>query len=107
MTDFSRNHRGMAYFGIGHEETADAYGARDAIAILAQAVDRTQDVDLLHDGDTLDALSYLDEIAGNGKRVAAFRKALAVPHPVTRRRAVADAYRAMCKAAEAYSGGRH
>ena len=35
MQDFARPYRKVPYFGIWAEETADQYGKRDALAVLA------------------------------------------------------------------------
>lgn len=37
MTDFASPYRKVPYFGIWAEETADDYGKRDAMAVLADA----------------------------------------------------------------------
>lgn len=73
-----------------------------ALAVLAKAAVRTQDIDLRHDRATLEALDCLEDLAGC--RIAAvgiFRAALAIPHPVTRRRTVGDAYNALVTFVEA------
>lgn len=101
--DFSKAYRGVQYFGVWADDTADAYGMRDAMAILASAAERTQDEDLRHDRPTLEALDYLVELVDRLPAATAFRAALAEPHPVTRRRAVTDAYRALCRALQ-FSG---
>ena len=98
MGDFARIHTGIAYFGIWASETADDYGRRDALARLASAVEATMDRDLRDDRDTLEALDYLEAQAGcRVEIIRRFRKALAEPEAVTRRRAAAEAYAAICK----------
>ena len=39
MWNFAKPYRKVAYFGLWAEESADQYGKRDAMAILADAVD--------------------------------------------------------------------
>ena len=100
MTDYAKRHKGIAHFGVWADETADAYGARDAMAILAAAIGRTQDDDLRHDRDMLEALHYLAQHAGGRMpSVKAFRAGLDVQHPDMRRKALTDAYRAMARQA--------
>lgn len=73
-----------------------------ALVVLARASARAQDIDLRHDRITLEALDCLEELAGS--RIAAvgvFRAALAIPHPVTRRRMVGDAYKELVAFIEA------
>lgn len=99
MKDFSKPYRGVAHFGLWANESADVYGHRDAMAILADAIERSRDVDLRHDQAVTDALDYLDEHGGRLPAVGSFRKALNVQHPVTRRRDLKDAYKRLCASA--------
>jgi len=96
--DFSQAYRGVQWFGLGVEEAADAFGIRDAMAILAKVPARTEDEDLRHDRETLEALDYLTGLVGRLSAATAFQAALSVQHPAMRRKAVTDAYRALCKA---------
>ena len=99
MKDYSKPYRGVAWFGLWAEESADIYGGRAALDILAKGIERTQDDDIRADQDILDALAYLTEQAGGRlPPAAAYRAAIDIHHPVTRRRAMADAYRRLCRA---------
>ena len=100
MTDFGKIYRDVAYFGIWADDTADMNGATDALDVLRQAVEHSRDQDLRHDQAVTDALDFLAEQAGGAKRVAGFRSALDIPHPVTRRQALSAAYKALCRSAE-------
>jgi len=74
MTDFSKPHRGVTYFGLFAEETADDYGRRAAVTILARAAERCTDEDMREDREVRAALDYLAQY-GHDKRAAQFRKA--------------------------------
>ena len=95
MTDYSNAYRGVQYFGVAFEESADTYGRRDALAILATAAERTADRDLRHDRETLEALDFL--IGQHLPAARAFQAALAIEHPTERRQAVTAAYRHLCR----------
>lgn len=97
MSDFSKTYRRVPFFGIWAEDTADTFGARDAMAILAAAVEQCQDDDLRHRQDVLDALTYLEEHAGHPRAVGAFKLALDELHPVKRRNAAHQAYQALVR----------
>lgn len=97
MTDFSRPHKGVAFFGLFAEESADTYGCRDAMAILAAAIEQTQDRDLRHDSDTLDALAFLQQHGGHQPAARAFQAALAIQHPDARRQVLTAAYKRLCR----------
>ena len=105
MKDYGKIYREVRHFGIWADDSADANGAADALAILADAVERSRDQDLNHDQATADALDYLSEQAGAEKPVALFRKGMAIPHPVTRRHALADAYKRLCRTAQGHRTG--
>ena len=97
MTDFGRPYRKVAYFGLWAAETADDYGRRDAVTVLAGAAEVCTDEDMREDREVLSALAYLGR-EGHEKRAARFRKALDVPSPAERRRAAADAVHAIHRA---------
>ena len=99
--DFSRTYRGVPYFGVWASESADVFGNRDAMAILATAIEQCQDDDLRHCRDVRDALDYLEQWGGRQPALAAFRAALDERHPVARRNAARAAYRRLCKAVSA------
>ena len=94
MTDFSKPHRGVTYFGLFAEDTADDYGRRTAVTILGAAAERCTDEDMREDREVRDALDYLTRY-GHDKRAMQFRKALDVPHPHQRRHAAAEAVHAI------------
>jgi len=97
MTDFSKPHRGVAYFGLWATETADEYGRRAAVTILATAAELCTDEDMREDREVRAALDYLAQ-QGHDKRATLFRKALDVPHPHQRRQAAAEAVHAIQRA---------
>jgi len=95
MKDFSRPYRGVQYFGLWADETADRYGIRDAMAILADAAGRCFDEDMRESGELLDALEYLARETGHAVYATRFRKALDEPRPAIRFRAAGDACTAL------------
>jgi hypothetical protein len=94
MQDFSKPYRGVAYFGVWAEDTADDYGRRDASNVLAGAVECCADEDMREDREVRAALGYLAR-QGHDKRAAQFRKALDLQHPTERRQAAAKALAAI------------
>jgi hypothetical protein len=97
--DYAKPYKDVPYFGVWAEETANIYGARDALAVLAEAVRRTYETDLRHDQATLEALDYLTDRAGGRLPAArAFRAALAIVSPAERVQAASKAYSALCRA---------
>jgi hypothetical protein len=92
--DFSKPFRGVAWFGIWATDTADDYGRREALLVLAGAIDMCMDDDMRNNPEVGRALSYLAR-TGHEKRARAFRRALDVHHPQERRKAAADALHAM------------
>ncbi len=104
--DFSKSHRGVAYFGIWATETADDYGRRDASTVLAGAVEICMDEAMRRDREVIAALAYLTR-QGHDKRAALFRKALDVQTPHERRQAAAHALTAINDSLElAFRGTR-
>jgi hypothetical protein len=84
---FSDAYRGAKYFGQWAEETADAYGRRDALAVLQDAAERRTDEDM-RTGQVLAALSFLSASATRQGAFRAFRVGLDLLDPLERSRAV-------------------
>lgn len=97
MKDYSKPHRGVQFFGVAFEETADAYGIRAAMADLAAAVEACTDDDMRERRNVWDALAYLDAHGGGTPALKAFRRALDVTHPTERRHAATTAYDALSR----------
>ena len=97
MNDYGRIHRGVAWFGIWATDTADDYGKRDALTVLAGAVEICADEDMREDREVRGALDYLMR-QGHDKRVRAFQRALEVMHPDERRQAAKAALDAINRA---------
>jgi hypothetical protein len=95
MKDFSRPYKGVQYFGLWATETADRYGIRDAMDILADAAGRCFDEDMRERRELRDALEYLSRETGHTVYVNRFRKALDEPNPAIRFRAAGDACKAL------------
>lgn len=70
MADITKPYKGVAYFGLWAVETADDYGKRDALAVLHDAVEATQDRDLRHNHELIDVLDYLTEHSGSRAAVS-------------------------------------
>lgn len=88
---FSDPYRGVKYFGHWADETADAFGGRDALAVLRDAVVRCADEDM-RTPDVLAALAFLAARATRGAAFADFRRGLDLPDPETRSAAILAAY---------------
>lgn len=89
---FSDAYRGVKYFGHWAEETADAFGSRDALAVLRDAADRCGEEDM-RTAHVAAALAFLSASATRQGAFEAFRRGLAIPDPETRSQAVLEAYR--------------
>lgn len=87
---FSDAYRGVKYFGQWAEETADAYGRRDALAILQEAAERCAEEDM-RTGQVMAALSFLSTSATRQGAFRAFRVGLDLPDPLERSRAIYSA----------------
>ena len=87
---FSDAYRGVKYFGHWAEETADAYGSRDALAVLQDAAERCTEEDV-RTGQVMAALSFLSASATRQGAFRAFRVGLDLPDPLDRSRAVYSA----------------
>lgn len=87
---FSDAYRGVKYFGQWAEETADAYGRRDALAVLQDAADRCGEEDM-RTGQVMAALSFLSASATRQGALRAFRVGLDLTDPLGRSRAVYSA----------------
>jgi hypothetical protein len=97
MKDFARPYRKVPYFSIWAEETADLYGKRDAMAVLADAAGRCFDDDVRQRPELRRALEYLARETSRAVYINRYRKALDEPNPVIRFRAAGDAYRALAR----------
>jgi hypothetical protein len=97
MRDYASPYRKVPYFGIWAEETADHYGKRDAMAVLADAAGCCFDDDVRQRPELRGALEYLARETSCAVYVNRFRKALDEPSPVTRFQAANDAYRALAR----------
>ena len=95
--DYAKPYKGVQFFGLFADETADTYGCRDALAILAAAVDQTADRDLQEDQDTREALAFLIDQYGRLPAARAYQAALSIQHPIERREAVRAAYNHLCR----------
>lgn len=95
MTDYGKAYRGVQYFGIWADETADSFGTRDAVNILADAVGLCFDQDMRQRREILSALHYLSTHGGQEKAARRFRSALDLTDPATRFRAASDAVKAL------------
>lgn len=93
--DFSAQYRKVGYFGIWAEESADIYGARDAVRIVAHAAGCCYDEDMRESRELIDALGYLRHRAAQEKGAIRFWKALAEPDPATRFRMADEAVKAL------------
>lgn len=93
--DFSARYRKVTYFGIWADESADTYGARDAMQIVANAAGRCFDEDMRESRELIDALGYLRHRAAQEKGAIRFWKTLAEPDPATRFRMAGDAAKAL------------
>lgn len=80
---FSDPYRGVAYFGQWAEDSAHAFGQRDALAVLSDAVARCVEEDMRTD-QVAAALAYLGVAAVRQEAFQAFRRALAWPEPAGR-----------------------
>jgi hypothetical protein len=94
MHDFSKPYRKVTYFGLWADDTADDYGKRDAMAILADAARRCFDEDMRQRQELQNALDYLARATSRAVYLNRFRKALDEPDPAVRFRAARDAYNA-------------
>jgi uncharacterized protein (DUF4415 family) len=95
--DFASPYRKVPYLGIWADETADQYGKRDAMAVLADAAGCCFDDDVRQRPELGRALAYLARETSRAVYVNRFRKALEEPNPVIRFRAAGDAYRALAR----------
>lgn len=87
---FSDAYRRVKYFGHWAEETADAFGGRDALAVLRDAADRCGEEDM-RTAHVAAALAFLGASATRQGAFEAFRRGLDVPDPATRSTATQEA----------------
>jgi hypothetical protein len=97
MTDFASRYPKVPYFGIWAEETADQYGKRDAMAVLADAAGCCFDDDVRLRLELQRALEYLARETSRVVYVNRFRKALDEPNPVIRFQTANNACRALAR----------
>ncbi|MCJ2097493.1 hypothetical protein [Methylobacterium sp. E-046] len=95
--DYSEIYRDVTHFGVWAHDGADGNGKRDALAILAAAIEQTEDRDFRHDRDVLEALDYLTDLAGRLPAATAYKAALAIQHPPERRQALSAAYERLAR----------
>jgi hypothetical protein len=79
MNNFSDPYRQAVFFGVWADETADRYGQRDALQILADAAERCMESDM-RTRDVLEALKYLERSATRRAHFVKFRQALGLPN---------------------------
>jgi hypothetical protein len=87
----------VPYFGIWAEETANHYGKRAAMEVLADAAGCCFDDDVRQRPELLRAIDYLARETTRAVYVRRFRKALDEPNPVMRFRAANDACKALAR----------
>ena len=80
MRDFSEKYRGVVYFGLCVEETADEFGKMDAWKVLTGALKRTRDEDVRCQ-ELADALGYLRSQGMHKRALSDFAAALDVVPP--------------------------
>ena len=88
---FSDAYRGVKYFGHWAEETADAFGGRDALAVLRDAADQCAEEDM-RTPHVAAALAFLAATATRQGAFEAFRRGLDIQDPAARSTAVLDAF---------------
>lgn len=91
---FSDAYRGVKYFGQWADETADCYGARDALLVLKDAAGRCAEEDM-RKPEVAAALAYLAGMAARREAFGRFWRGLHLPDPATRSAAVLEAYGAI------------
>lgn len=91
---FHKPYTGVKYFGVWAEETADTFGRRDALAVLADVRDRCRDEDMRNDH-TAAALAYLERSATRTAAFRRFRKALDMTDPEERGQSIAATLQAI------------
>jgi hypothetical protein len=91
---FSDPYRGVTYFGIWAEETADTYGQRDALAVLQDAAERCADEDM-RTPEVMAALAFLATTATRQGAFRSLRRGLDAPDPLERSTAVSAALAAI------------
>jgi hypothetical protein len=88
---FSKPYEGVAYFGLWAEESADDWGASDALGLLRDAVLRCVEEDMRKD-EIWAALDYLSARTTRKASFRSLRKAMDVENPVERYNAARAAY---------------
>jgi hypothetical protein len=97
MRDFASPYRKVAYFGLWAQETADQYGKRDAMGVLADAAGCCLDDDVRQRPELLRALEYLCPRNQPRRLRAAFQKGPRRTKPVIGFQAANDAWRALAR----------
>ncbi len=93
---FSKPYQGVKYFGHWSDATADAFGGRDALAVLRDAALRCADEDM-RTPEVKAALAFLIGIASRREAFARFWQSLGISDPTTRSAAVLEAYGAIAR----------
>lgn len=90
MKDFSQKYRGVTYFGLWADDTADVRGMADAFRVLQRAAKETYDEDVRCE-DVNDALGFLMSNNARNKPLRDFKSALDIADPAQRYHAVRHA----------------
>jgi hypothetical protein len=94
--DFSKPYRGVQYFGVWADESADDYGKRDAMAVLCAAVACCYDEDA-RTAEVAAALAYLTNHGLKPTMARAFNQALDMPDSTARATCARATYSLMCR----------
>jgi hypothetical protein len=81
----------VAYFGLWSDECRNGEMAKEALRILATAVERCRDDDV-RSAELDDVLAWVEARATRRHPVEAFRGGLDLAHPIARHRALSDGY---------------
>ena len=96
---FSDPYRGVTYFGMWAEETADSFGQRDALAVLQAAVESCIEEDM-RTPQVMAALAYLSATATRQGAFDGFRRGLDFQDPTARYTALLGSFRGICRVLE-------
>lgn len=93
---FSDPYRGVTYFGMWAEETADSFGQRDALAVLQAAVKNCIEEDM-RSPEVMAALAFLAASATRQGAFNSFRRGLDFQDPKARYTALLASFRGICR----------
>jgi hypothetical protein len=88
----------VAYFGLWAEASQDRHCRSEALRICREAVNRCLDDDLRRCPELHRALAYLEKQLVRPVFVTLYRRALDIPSPTERMRAVFEAWRGLVRA---------